>query len=114
MYTVSCFRCSDSDFECSEIHAGQKCPKCGREPNVYRLDDQEYCWLHQCRLSEEYLLAENWLFIHWGWRNAFDLFPNAKLYETHGLPTGKMRGYACPECQSVYEEWLGRDEDDSG
>lgn len=51
-------------------------------------------------------MADNWLFVTWSWRGAFEMFPNAKLYEAAALPAGNDRGHACPECEKVYEKWL--------
>ena len=113
VYIATCYRCSHADFNCDELDENLRCPNCGLIPNGYRLDGDDYCWLHRCKLSEEYSMAENWLFITWSWTGAFELFPNARLYEASGVPAGTEYGYACPECQLIYENWLSTRHDNA-
>ncbi len=105
-YRFQCDLCSGPDWRGDDLESPPLCPKCGRLPVRYVLDNEPYCWVHRKRLVSSYRTSSAFLLIDYVWRGHERSFPNAKLYT---VPDEQVAGgdeivfSFCEECQRTYE-----------
>lgn len=88
----------------SGSHVDAYCPKCGRLPGAYRLDDVNMCGKHHIPMKQ-YKLRSNFLFISTFGGPPRHLFPNAKLFgDASDFDDAFLDSY-CPQCEDESHQW---------